>query len=133
MRKQIASFAAAIAAVVAADAGEVPPALLQKAECMLQVLKTVPGVSNPKLKIEASKEWSYPILSYEPDEKARWIEPTSFYPDKPKDPAHGPYLFEAVVPGVLAEGEKNIDIHVTLAVVDKWRIQCGVETSVVSD
>jgi hypothetical protein len=45
---------------------------------MLKVLKTVPGVSEPRLGNAASGEWSHPFLEYRALEGSHWEQPTRF-------------------------------------------------------
>jgi hypothetical protein len=102
---------------------EVPLPLEQTAECMLKVLKTVPGVSEPRLGNVTTGGWTHPFLEYRAAEESRWIQPTRFDVQKRDD---GHILFMAMLPGMSA-----LDTHVTNVVVQEWKVQCGVAAIVI--
>ena len=56
--------------------------LKQTTECMLKVLKTVPGVSKARQGEFTKAGVTTPFLEYRAEEKARWVQPTRFYFDK---------------------------------------------------
>ena len=99
---------------------------------MLKALKTLPGIQNPRLGIATSNGWTHPFLEYQPSEKARWIQPTRFDALKPADVEHGPYSFQAIVPGLMPAGQQRLDLHVTERVVREWKEQCGVRALILS-
>jgi hypothetical protein len=102
---------------------KVPLPLEQTAECMLKVLKTVPGVSEPRLGNATTGGWTHPFLEYRAAEESRWIQPTRFDVQKPDD---GHILFMGTLPGV-----GPLDTHVTDVVVQQWKLQCGVAAIVI--
>jgi hypothetical protein len=107
------------------EANDVAPALMRSAECMLKVLKSEPGVDQARLGT-SNVGWIHPYLEYSASEKTGWVQPTRFEALKPADPSRGPYLFQAVLPGVLPERGK-FDLHVTNNVEKRWKRRCGVE------
>ena len=108
----------------------VPPPLERAAACMLPVLKTTPGVHNAKLGVSTCQGWSHPYLEYEPEEKSRWVEPTRF--EAHRSSAQGPYWFLAMVPGITTPG-KALDYHVSQEVVRRWKAQCRVDATLLSE
>ena len=112
-------------AIIGATCAEAQPLSedLQKAtDCMLRVLKTTPGVSDPKIAIDKDSV----CLEYRPDEKALWEQPTTFCLDPNFHSTETRYVFTGHFPGVMSTMEKEPDIHVSEAVMDKWNAQCGV-------
>jgi hypothetical protein len=107
----------------------VPMPLKQRAECMYEVLKTMPGVSEPKLGYVTREGWSHPFLEYRADETNSWVQPTHF---EAKRGDYDRYWFLALVPGIIDPRIGYFDIHVTNAVVEKWKTQCHVEVVVTS-
>ena len=61
-----------------AQTGGVPAPLKQSADCMYEVLKTMPGVSEPKLGYVTSEGWIHPFLEYRAEETNSWVQPTRF-------------------------------------------------------
>jgi hypothetical protein len=126
--------AMALPAFVSATAAS--PALIRTERCMLNVLKTTPGVTEEKLGMSNlgtmtdEHGWIHPYLEYRASEKARWTRPTRFDLVKPQDAIRGPYDFESMFPGVFSVEEKGPDTHVTDVVVRKWKAQCGVHVSI---
>ncbi len=111
-----------IAFPACAQTSDVPLHPKQTTECMLKVLKGVPGVSEPRLGSAASGGWTYPFLEYRATEDSRWEQPTRFDLQKSDD---GRMLFIAMLPGM-----GRIDTHITRVVMQKWRARCGVEAAV---
>ena|ERR1700723_393968 len=105
------------------ETSEVPLQLKQTAECMLKVLKTVPGVSEPRLDNATSGGWTHPFLEYRAAEGSHWVQPTRF--DAQKTTA-GSFSFVGILPGM-----GPIDTHVTNVVVEQWKARCGVEAMVI--
>jgi hypothetical protein len=123
MRRVRLITALAIIAATCAQAQPLPDGLQKVTDCMLQVLKSTPGVSDPK--IGTGNNGSL-CLEYRPDEKSVWEGPTAFCIDTKN--AKPPYQFLGNFPGLLSPGEKT-DIHVSESVMNKWNAQCGVETN----
>jgi hypothetical protein len=105
-----------------AQTSDVPARLKQTTECMLKVLKTVPGVSEPRLGNATSSGWTHPFLEYRAAEDSHWEQPTRFDAQKSDD---GRFWFMSMLPGM-----GTIDTHVTDVVVLKWKAQCTVEAAV---
>jgi len=97
------------------------PDLTQSAYCMLGILKTMPGVTDPKL--DDARDGF--CLEYQPDEKSRWVQPTRFCLQASRNAAHRPYEFMAIFPGVVPVGGEP-DIHISQSIMQKWNAQCGV-------
>ena len=115
------------AASAHAETTEIPPSLKRDAECMYKVLKTVPGVTEPKLGYETSDGWTHPFLEYRAAEANSWGGPMRFHAKKPDN---GKFWFLAITPGRILPAVGHVDIHVTDAVVDKWKAQCRVDANV---
>ncbi len=107
---------------------DVSAPLKQHAECMYKVLKTMPGVSEPKIGYVTREGWTHPFLEYRAEETNRWVQPTHFEARADNEK----YWFEALVPGIIDPRVGHIDIHVTDAVVERWKTQCRVEVIVIS-
>jgi hypothetical protein len=103
-------------------------AIKQTAECMYQVLKTVPGVSEPKLGYITSGDWNLPFLEYHSAEANSWGQAMYFDAIPTND---GKVSFEAVTSGRVLHGFSDADIHVTRAVMQAWKLQCKVDANVV--
>lgn len=117
------AFLAAWCAIAFPVRAQASDHLKQTTECMLQVLRVVPGVSEPHLGSASSGGWTHPFLEYRADEESHWEQPTRFDAQQSNN---GAVYFRAVLPGV-----GRIDTHVTNLVVQKWKEQCGVEAVVV--
>jgi hypothetical protein len=131
----ITSVSAALTALLAttfvglparAQTSDVPLALKQSANCMYEVLKTMPGVSEPKLGYVTSKGWTHPFLEYRAEEATRWVQPTRF--ESTRDD-HDHYSFLAILPGLIDPRIGHLDLHVTKAVMEKWKTQCHVDVN----
>jgi hypothetical protein len=88
---------------------------------MLNVLKSMPGVSEPTLRYVTSDGYTYPVLEYRADEKARWVQPTRFVALKPY---HGKYQFQAMLPGAIDPDIGHPDAPVTGAIIERWKERC---------
>jgi hypothetical protein len=110
-------------------APDVPMLLKQQAQCMYQTLKTMPGVSEPTLGYVTREGWTHPFLEYRAEEANSWVQPTHF---EAKRADHDRYYFLALVPGIVDPRVGYFDIHVTDAVVEKWKALCNVEVTVIS-
>ena len=106
-----------------AQAEGVPLPLKQTTECMLRALRTVPGVSEPRIGYSTSDGWTHPYLGYRAAEESHWEQPTRFDAQKSHD---GGFRFMATLPGV-----GKFDFHVTNNVVKEWKEVCGIEAVVV--
>ena len=109
-----------------AQTSDVPADLKRSAECMLKALKTVPGVTEPKLGYVTNEGWTHPFLEYSAAEVNSWVQPTRFEAQKSDT---GKYWFLGSLPGVISPEIGDADIHVTEAVMKKWKAQCNVEVN----
>lgn len=96
--------------------------LKESSECMLGVLKRVPGVTEPRLGEITANGITLPFLEYRAAEKSSWVEPTRFYIQVSED---GSMWYTTILPGI-----GTLDTHVTDKVVRKWRKECHVTASV---
>lgn len=126
MRRARLIAAVAIIGTTCAEAQPLSDGLQKATDCMLQVLKTTPGVSAPQ--IGTGNNGSM-CVEYRPDEKAVWDGPTAFCTD-PKD-AGPPYQFMGDFPGIVSSAEEVPDMHVSEVVMKKWKDQCGVLTAAI--
>lgn len=115
-------FAFAIFVATCADAQPLSEGLQKATDCMLQVLKTTPGVSEPKVDVANDSV----CLGYRPDEKTVWEQPTTFCLDPNFHSTKTPYVFTGYFPGVVSSPGEESDIHVSESVIKKWNAQCGV-------
>jgi hypothetical protein len=106
----------AIAYTVVAQTTDVPAPLERTAECMLEVLKTMPEVSEPKLGVTTSEGWTHPFVEYRAAEALSGATPIRF---NAKKADRGVYWFLAVKSGLGAP-----EFHVTDAIIKKWKVQC---------
>jgi hypothetical protein len=93
---------------------------------MLKVLKSAPGVSEPRMGYFQRQGKSYPFLEYRAAERTSWIEPTRF--EAMEQLQYGHYGFLANLPGIAP-----LDMHVTDAVMKDWEAQCGVLGFILTD
>lgn len=107
----------------------------QVTKCMLNVLKTVTGVSDPRRGITVGIPGQVlpppgrvprPYVEYRADEEARWTTPTRFIYESSNKSA---IFFQTVLPGMVSAGTTP-DTHVTDIVIKRWKARCGVQTSV---
>jgi hypothetical protein len=112
----------AIAFPAHAQTDGVPLPLKRTTDCMFAVLKTMPGVSEPRMGIATNNGWTHSFLEYRAAERSSEEQPIRF---DAKKSDHDGYWFLAVRSGM---GE--VDLHVTEVVIAKWKTQCGVDASV---
>jgi hypothetical protein len=96
---------------------------------MYEVLKKMPGVTEPKLGYVASNGWTHPFVEYRADEASHWAQPTRF--EARKDD-HDQYSFLGVLPGITDPRLGHLDLHVTEAVTAKWNEQCHANAYVIT-
>lgn len=101
----------------------VPRSLRESAECMYKVLQTAPGVSDPKLGYVASDGWTHPYLEYQAAESSPSVQHPRFEAKK-LDNGEG-YWFLAVLSGAGAP-----DVHISEAVMQRWKTRCGVAANI---
>lgn len=112
----------AISYAVAAQTTDVPAPLEQTAECMIEVLKVMPEVSEPKLGVTTSEGWAHPFVEYRAAEAVSGATPIRFNAEKAE---RGGYWFLAVKSGLGAP-----EFHVTDTIIKKWKVQCRADASV---
>jgi hypothetical protein len=122
--------AALVGLPVGAQTSDASVSLRKSADCMYEILTTTPGVREPKLSYATREGWTHPVLEYRAEETNRWVQPTHFEAKKRDDDR---YYFFARVPGIIDPAVGHFDIHVTDAVVEKWKTQCHAEVVVESD
>jgi hypothetical protein len=139
LRGRVTSVAAALAASLAstfvglpacAQTGDVPVPLTQTADCMYEVLKIMPGVTEPKLGYVTSNGWTHPFLEYRADEATHWAQPTRF---EARRDDKGQYSFLGLLPGQIDPRIGHLDLHVTEAVTAKWNTQCHANAFVITE
>ena len=120
----VAFFSAWVATLCTALAqtNDVPPPLQKTVECMFEVLRTMPEVSEPKLGVTTSEGWAHPFLEYRAAEALSGVYPIRF---NAKKADRGGYWFLAVKSGLGAP-----EFHVTDAVIKKWKAQCRADANV---
>jgi hypothetical protein len=102
---------------------EVPRSLRENAECMYKGLQTVPGVSDPKLGYVTSDGWTHPYLEYQAAEASPSAQHPRFEA-KNLDNGAG-YWFQAALSGAGAP-----DVHISEAVMQRWKTRCGVDANI---
>ena len=110
-----------------AQTTDVPVPLRQSVDCMYEVLKTAPGVSEPKLGYVTSEGWPHPFLEYRSGE-GNDVHRMRF---EARRGDHDKYWFLAMMSGRVDPRIGHIDIHITDAVMQKWKTQCNVEANVI--
>ena len=108
----------------------------QATACMLKVLKTVPGVSNPRQGITvgipgqvqpAPGRIPRPYVEYRAAEEARWTTPTRFIFESA---SRNEIYFQTMLPGMVSTPSSMPDTHITDVVTKKWKEQCGVQADI---
>ena len=107
----------------------VPALLKQRVDCMYKVLRSTPGVTEPRIGSVTTEGWTHPFLEYRAAETNSWSKPMRF---ETKRGAPDRYWFEALVPGIIDPRVGQLDIHVTGAVVERWKGECHAEAIVIS-
>ena len=112
------------------NAAGVPALLKQRVDCMYKVLRSTPGVTEPRIGSVTRDGWAHPFLEYRAAETNSWMQPTRF---ETKRGASDQYWFEALVPGIIDPRVGQLDLHVTDSVVEQWKDECHAEAIVVSE
>jgi len=89
---------------------------------MIYVLKAMPEVSEAKFGVATSAGWTHPFVEYRADEALSRDSSIRF--DANKDDS-GDYWFLATKSGLGAP-----ELHVTDDVMNRWKVQCHVDTDV---
>jgi len=102
--------------------GEVPLSLRQRADCMYQALKALPGVNQPVLRYKNGDGWNHPVLGY----LSAWSDGMYQITFEAKRPmaGHDRYWFLAAFSGPLPPG-----LHIALlkSVMKNWKAKCNAE------
>jgi hypothetical protein len=101
----------AISNLALAQSTDVRPSLEKTADCMLDVLKAMPEVSEPKLGVATTEGWTHPFLEYRAAEALSRYYPIRF---EAKKSERGGFWFLAVKSGLGAP-----EFHITDAVIQK--------------
>jgi len=109
---------------VQAHKAQVPAKLMRSAECMLDVLKKIPDVSEPRLGSDTSEGWFHPYLEYKVSSpKPRYYR---FDAQRTDD---GNFWFLARRPGM---GVTEADLAGVLDVIREWKTFCGVSANLIT-
>lgn len=98
---------------------EAPFSLKQRADCMYQALKVIPGVSNPVLRYENGDGWNHPVLGY----LAPWRDGVYQIKFEAKRPiaGHAGYWFLQSFAGPPPPG---LDDALMASVMKHWKARC---------
>ncbi len=135
MRQIITAIACGLAfggAALGAPKDDIAPVLKQSVACMIEVLKTMPGVNAPVSGLSATDGWLHPYVRFEyPDELGQTYT-ARFEAQKP--PASNPdgYWFMAVLPGLVDPRTGHSAEWGTHRVLQAWKTRCGINASVLS-
>lgn len=98
---------------------EVPLSLRQRANCMYQALKVIPGVNHPVLRYENGEGWNHPVLGF----LAPWrdgVYQMTFQAKKPGT-GHDGYWFLHSFAGPPPPG---LDSALIVSVTKAWKARC---------
>lgn len=98
---------------------EVPLSLRQRADCMYQALKVIPGVNHPVLRYENGEGWNHPVLGF----FAPWrdgVYQMTFEAKKPGS-GHDGYWFLHSFAGPPPPG---LDSALIVSVTKAWKARC---------
>jgi hypothetical protein len=121
----------AFVSATAAHAQPLPEGLQKAADCMVRVLITTPGVSNPQIDIDGNGDAV--CLSFMPAEKNIWEGGFVHFCLDKNFTSSKPYNFTGIVPGITdTPPNEDSDNHVTISVVNRWNKQCPVGVIAIS-
>lgn len=109
-------------------AGAASPSMREATQCMLKILKSTPGVREPRVGETTTNGATRPYIEYRAAEGARWEEPTRF---TLQQSGGSQFWFVALLPGLVTPGS-GLDTHITDIVVKKWKARCDVDAVVVT-
>lgn len=110
--------------------GDLSPEVRRASHCMLDVLKTTPGVTEARLRVTGDGGWLHPYLEYRAPEEDGWQEPTHFEMQKSSRKDRS-IFFIAMVPGISGTPD-GPDQHVTNRVIRSWKDRCAVPAVAIS-
>lgn len=118
-------------AVNAPSMDDATPQLKRDAQCMLRVLKSVPGIDNIEMGVSDVGGWSHPFLQYRAKAEAdgyratiRFEATKSFYSSSDRKP-----FFIVALSGIASPGE-DPPTYGTGAVAKLWEEKCDVHAMV---
>jgi len=122
---RLAFAAAAIVGALSASASTnpAPLSLDQAVQCMFDVLKSTPGVTEAKVGQSNEDGRTYPYVEFHAEQG--WVQNFRFAPSDLFDKSQNAFTFLAGVSG-LQDDASPPDNHVSTAVLDKWEAQCRV-------
>jgi hypothetical protein len=116
------AIACAIAVVIynpLAPPADIPVAVMQRAQCMYDVLKTIPGINEPKLGYVTNAEWNHPFVEYLAAEGGR-VSQIRFEAEKPRPDHLGYWFLTSFVGGI----PSDLDLGLMEFIMHKWKTQC---------
>ena len=116
----------------AASLDDIDPHMRKDAECMLGVLRTVPGIDQVELGVwQPPKEKAVPYLQYRAvadKDGYRLIVRFTAETGRTRD-GKASYYFTAVMNGLVAGGEPGPREGGASAIERRWKADCGVEAN----
>ena len=113
-----------------AAAASIPLALRQTTKCMLNVLKTTPGIETPKLGISTGQGWKHPFVEYRFTDKIGGKNTVRFDAQRTFESGHYSYWYVAVLPGLATPGSLRLPDWGTSRLSLVWKTRCHVEATV---
>jgi hypothetical protein len=102
----------------------IPAELMRSAECMLDVLRKSPDVSEPRLSSDTSEGWFHPFLEYKEVSAKAWRY--RFDAQRNND---GHFWFLARRPGM---GVTEADLAGILEIIREWKTSCGIDANLIT-
>jgi hypothetical protein len=110
---------------------DVAPKLKQDAECMLRVLKSVPGIDHVKMGVTDNLGWVHPFLEYravpEPDGYRAIVVFEAIKEYKPSDEKSS---FEASLSGLMSPGQSELPLYGSTEIAKLLDDKCDVRVDV---
>jgi hypothetical protein len=103
-----------------------PAELKRSAECMLDVLKKSPSVSEPGLSNDTSEGWFHPYLEFRTADASAGTWRYRFDAQRTSD---GHYWFLATRPGMRVT---EADLAGVKEVIGEWKTHCGVNANLIT-
>jgi hypothetical protein len=117
----------------AASMDDVTPQLKRDAECMLRVLKSVPGIDGTEMGVSDLGGWSHPFLQYRAAPARDGYRATiRFDATKNFQSNDRKSTFEAMIPGIYGQNESGPPDYGTGALAKLWEKKCTVRVMVLS-
>ena len=119
-----------VTSALCAPANSSPSPLNRAAECMLNVLKTVPGVDEPELENFSSGIWARPLLKYRYTNKKGEKFTVTFLAQRRDHSDYEGFSLHADLPGLFTPGTAGPDDWGTIEITKRWKAECGADTDV---